>query len=35
MPEPRRGTRAHVGTLLDRNPNAATLLAELVAGRGA
>ncbi len=35
MPEPRRGTRAHVGALLERSPDAAALLAELVAGRGA
>ena len=33
MPEPQRGTREHVGALLDRSPDAAALLAELVAGR--
>ena len=29
MLEPQRGTRAHVGALLDRSPDATTLLREL------
>ena len=33
MTEPHRGTREHVGALLDRSPDAAALVAALVAGR--
>jgi proteasome accessory factor A len=33
MPEPHRGTREHVGSLLERSPDAAALIAELVGGR--